>query len=432
MQQLFANQAVSTLAAPLSNSATTMQVAAGTGALFPNPTSGSEFFLMTLMPANPNGLEREIVKVTARAADVMTIVRAQEGTLAQAWATSDQCKMLNTAGTMSNLTQKEQAQAQAYAYSLDTGSVNAISAVFNPAITGRVAGLTVRIKVAQANTGAVTANLGAGSIPLKNPDGTEIGTDALSAGGVIEIFDDGVIGNPYQLLSNSNQVLSASGVITTGGVQWRPAADVLSGWVVSNGLTIGNASSNATGLAGAMTSALFAYLWNTFSNTQCPIYTSGGAPTTRGANAAADYAANKAIATFPMQGIKLGGVDTMGGGATTFYSNVPVVSGNATTPGSVLGANLHTLITNELAAHIHANTLTDPTHFHDFRPNHNSNSDTGWGKYTTGSDADEGTLNSYPTNPALTGITINNVSAGGGAAHNNTDRTMVGYWYMKL
>ena len=47
MTQLFANNAFSTLAGAISNTATTMSVQAGAGAKFPSPTGG-DYFLVTL------------------------------------------------------------------------------------------------------------------------------------------------------------------------------------------------------------------------------------------------------------------------------------------------------------------------------------------------------------------------------------------------
>lgn len=70
------------------------------------------------------------------------------------------------------------------------------------------------------------------------------------------------------------------------------------GWIRENGGTIGNAASGASNRANADTEALFTHLWNSFNNTLLPIQTSGGAPSTRGATAAADYAANKRMPLF--------------------------------------------------------------------------------------------------------------------------------------
>lgn len=83
--QLFTNNAISLLAAPISASATSLTVMAGFGVLYPQPTGdGSDFFLITL--EDQAASVREIVSVTARAGDTFTIVRAQEGTIARAWS----------------------------------------------------------------------------------------------------------------------------------------------------------------------------------------------------------------------------------------------------------------------------------------------------------------------------------------------------------
>lgn len=81
----FKNFARSTLAIGAASGATSLTVAAGTGSRFP-ALSGSQYFYATLESA---ALVREIVKVTARATDVLTVVRAQDGTAATAWNAGD-------------------------------------------------------------------------------------------------------------------------------------------------------------------------------------------------------------------------------------------------------------------------------------------------------------------------------------------------------
>lgn len=71
------NNAVTFLPAGLSSTATTLTVTTGTGVKFPPLGTGDTFFL-TISDIFNNF---EIVKVTARVDDVMTIVRAQAGTL---------------------------------------------------------------------------------------------------------------------------------------------------------------------------------------------------------------------------------------------------------------------------------------------------------------------------------------------------------------
>lgn len=100
---LFANNASSSLASAVSAGATTMTLDSGQGALFPSPTSG-QAFMLTLSDQS-TGLLTEIVRVTARSGDVLTVTRAQEGTTALAWAAGDVCANLITAGTASSFLQ---------------------------------------------------------------------------------------------------------------------------------------------------------------------------------------------------------------------------------------------------------------------------------------------------------------------------------------
>lgn len=100
---IFANNASSTLAGPISNSATALNLASGQGALFPNPSAGQQFS-MTLVD-EATGLINEIVYCTARSGDTCTVVRAQEGTVAQAWFAGDVAAALVTAGQMAAMVQ---------------------------------------------------------------------------------------------------------------------------------------------------------------------------------------------------------------------------------------------------------------------------------------------------------------------------------------
>ncbi|MDO9334927.1 MAG: hypothetical protein Q7T61_00870 [Caulobacter sp.] len=74
-----------------------------------------------------------------------------------------------------------------------------------------------------------------------------------------------------------------------------------------NGGTIGSAASGAAN-ASADYAALFALIWN-LNATDYPILTSGGAGSTRGADAAADFAANKRLPLPNMRGEFLRGLD---------------------------------------------------------------------------------------------------------------------------
>lgn len=98
---LFANNASAALAASISASTTTITVTTGQGALFP-AVSGGSYFYATLTDSSNN---LEIVKITGRTTDSMTVVRAQEGTTARAYAAADKLELRVTAATLDNFAQ---------------------------------------------------------------------------------------------------------------------------------------------------------------------------------------------------------------------------------------------------------------------------------------------------------------------------------------
>lgn len=81
----FTNFARSKLTVGISTGATTITITGASGALFPALTAG-EYFYATLENA---ALAREIVKVTARTGDSLTVTRAQDNTTALAWNAGD-------------------------------------------------------------------------------------------------------------------------------------------------------------------------------------------------------------------------------------------------------------------------------------------------------------------------------------------------------
>jgi hypothetical protein len=86
--QLFTNNAVSLLAAPITDTDTSFRVMDGYGELFPNP-GPNEFFLVTL--ENQTGTIREIIKINNRVSDVFNFTlsdRGLEGTAPQNWGAS--------------------------------------------------------------------------------------------------------------------------------------------------------------------------------------------------------------------------------------------------------------------------------------------------------------------------------------------------------
>ena len=87
------NNAFGTLNAGITSSATTIVLASGQGARFPSLGAG-DYFYATLIDTSNN---LEIVKVTARSTDTMTVVRGQDGTTARAYSTNDRFELRPTA-----------------------------------------------------------------------------------------------------------------------------------------------------------------------------------------------------------------------------------------------------------------------------------------------------------------------------------------------
>jgi hypothetical protein len=89
------NNAFGTLAAGINSSATSITLTTGQGARFPTLSAG-DYFYATLVDTSNN---LEIVKCTARSTDVLTVVRAQEGTTARSYSTGDRIEIRITAAT---------------------------------------------------------------------------------------------------------------------------------------------------------------------------------------------------------------------------------------------------------------------------------------------------------------------------------------------
>lgn len=134
----------------------------------------------------------------------------------------------------------------------------------------------------------------------------------------------------------ANPTLVASiGAFTTGDVKLTLKTVADTGWVLMNDGSIGSAASAATTRANADTSSLYTLLWNNTANAECPVSTG------RGANAAADFAANKTL-TLPLA---LGRALACYGAGSGLTARVL---------GKTTGTETVTLATADLPAHAHS------------------------------------------------------------------------------
>lgn len=99
MGVILKNNAVSTITTTISASDVGIAVATGTGSLFPTLGAG-DYFYATLVSS---GGTYEVVKVTARVGDTMTIARAQEGTTAQSFASGSRIEVRVTAASITDM-----------------------------------------------------------------------------------------------------------------------------------------------------------------------------------------------------------------------------------------------------------------------------------------------------------------------------------------
>lgn len=153
MAILFTNNASAPIASSITTSSTSITVSSGQGAEFP-VLAGSDYFIATLVDTSNN---IEIVKVTARSSDTMTVVRAQEGTTARAYAAGSLLELRITAAVLNNLVQASGDQTI-------TGNKTFSSPIIG-SVTGNAANVT-------ATTNATLTTLSALSLPGTQVTGT--------------------------------------------------------------------------------------------------------------------------------------------------------------------------------------------------------------------------------------------------------------------
>ena len=295
----------------------------------------------------------------------------------------------------------------------------------------------------------------------------------------------------YSLVDNNTTNPDSGGDnwITTGDgsrndMKWRPTSEAIPGWIIANGTTIGSASSSASQLAATKCANVYAWLWNNFSNTLCPV--TGG----RGASASADFSANKAIGVLDMRGISPVGADTMGGSTTTKLSGVPVTTGGlsvATATSCTIAAATATQIeagqvpailtvggtltgtwapgVTVIGSGVSAGTvivsqasgITGGAGTYNLNQSVSVSSSTAMTAYTAqspgaviGENTHVSTVQETAAHTHVQGVTGGNLAVGGGGnnagqfgatptgitggglAHNNVSLALTGYWYLKL
>ncbi len=242
------------------------------------------------------------------------------------------------------------------------------------------AGALVRDTVVGGSNGTSPVNFSAGTKDIVNDVPASRQTYATQAEAQAGVLHD-LIMSPLRV----KEAIDAL-AFSTGDIKSTLKATADSGWVMMDDKTIGNAASGGTGRANADTVGLFTLIWNNVSDTYAAV--SSG----RGANAAADYAANKTIALPKLLGRALASAGA-GSGLTSRAL------------GQTAGAETVALSTAELPSHTHGGVLT-------------------------GSSSVDGTLGGTPF---VTSVTSGSTgSTGSGTAHANVQPTTFVNFMVKL
>lgn len=260
MAAITANNVNGKLATSLDNVITTIVLQTGNGAQFPSLTA-PQYFYATL--ANTVGVV-EIVKVTARVVDTLTVVRGFDGTIAQAWVAGDSVQIRVVAALLNN---KLDADLAAVSGPLTvTGAATFAAAVTASVFTGALVGnattattataLASTLAVVAGGTGATTATAALAAL-----SGLSLAGGTLTGGLTAPTFTGALVGNAAT--ATTATALASTLAIAAGGTgATTPTAALaalsglpLTGGTLSGGLTAPTFTGALTGNATTATTA---------------------------------------------------------------------------------------------------------------------------------------------------------------------------------
>jgi microcystin-dependent protein len=290
----------------------------------------------------------------------------------------------------------EIAQRQAANYSVDSGAPNHYIGVYDPPITGNVAGRPLRLRIISGNasTGeAVTFDPGPGAQPVINGAGLNPVAGEIRAGMVYEFM---WTGSAYEIVGPFNYKVAS--IIPTGTIfPFAAMGTPPGGWLLCNGASL--LREDYPELNDVL--AVDGYLYGSADSTHFNVPDLRGR-VPAGRDGSADRLTNDYISPHP---------DTL---------------------GSVGGVQSVTLTISQMPAHDHP--LTDPGHVHTFRDRQTPTNEQDVSYHHSGDGvadyAGTGSGMSYvDMQNATTGITIGN--RGGGTPHVNLQPTIIVNYIIK-
>lgn len=235
------------------------------------------------------------------------------------------------------------------------------------------------------------------------PSGSTAAATAAYADGGVPVDGDWIAGNNVgdnagQKWTFLNLLRYIRNAIQPAGTLWIGLRSAIPAGYVASGGTIGNAGSGATTRANADCVDLFEVMWN-LDILDTPIFTSAGAPSVRGASAAADFAALKRIQTPEIRAESL-----------RFWDNgrgVDAARRLGSAQAEMIGPHGHPLAMNAMPDHSHVLTA------HGVSRRGANGTNTGSNFYGSSGDSTSGGVASKATNAISAGTPT-------GTATNNT------------
>ena len=227
------NNAYGTLSAGISTSDTTITLDSGQGSRFPS-LGASDYFYATLVDTANN---LEVVKVTARSSDSMTVVRAQDSTTAAAFAIGDRFELRPVAALFQAIQDEAVLPDGDYGditvsgsggtYTIDNGAVTAAKLASTLDLTSNTVSLTGYVnQVAHGRmTASYSATGAAGSDYWVTPSALTVSITPTSTSSKIIIMVQMYVGQDtssggyqlqYQLLANGSEVTEVNGTEESG------------------------------------------------------------------------------------------------------------------------------------------------------------------------------------------------------------------------